>query len=188
MRKLPSIAEERTAWRRDAGLSLIEITISLALFTVGGLTMLGTMGSSMKLDVTNEQTARAVQAARSHLERMQTTEFRRIYATYNETKVDDPDGVGTAVGGLFEVVGLRELVEQGTVTMGKTIFPALETGELREDLDRPDLGFPRDLNGDGRIDDQNHSGDYVILPVLVDIRWQGASGERSVRFYTVLRP
>ena len=57
---------------------------------------------------------------------------------------------------------------------------------VREDLVDAELGLPRDLNGDNVVDDQNHAGDYIILPVCIVVRWQGMFGERSLRMVTML--
>jgi len=55
---------------------------------------------------------------------------------------------------------------------------------LREDYVDAKLGMPRDLNGDSLIDDLDHSGDYVVLPVHVQIRWRGNFGPRVYDLYT----
>ena len=48
------------------------------------------------------------------------------------------------------------------------------------------LGMPRDLNGDGVIDSEDHAGDYVLLPVKVRVNWRGITGDRSFEVCTVL--
>ena len=58
--------------------------------------------------------------------------------------------------------------------------------QVREDLVMPELGMPRDLSGDGVIDDQDHSLDYVLLPARIQIDWRGAGGDAHVEFHTVL--
>lgn len=60
------------------------------------------------------------------------------------------------------------------------------TLQLREDLTNELLGTPRDLNGDSIIDDQNHGGDYVILPVRVELRWASRLGDRKYAVQTIL--
>ena len=67
------------------------------------------------------------------------------------------------------------------------VFPSDAGGyALREDIKDASLGMPRDLNGDGVIDSENHAGDYVLLPVKVRIDWKGITGERSFEVCTVL--
>lgn len=43
-----------------------------------------------------------------------------------------------------------------------------------------DLGMPRDLNNDGRIDSKNVTESARLLPVIVRARWRGASGNREL--------
>ncbi len=73
--------------------------------------------------------------------------------------------------------------------MGKIVLPEFDAGsgvELREDLDLPELGMPRDLNGDGIVDSADHSADYRLLPVLLRLEWRGQSGHRQSEVRTIL--
>jgi hypothetical protein len=58
--------------------------------------------------------------------------------------------------------------------------------QLREDVVLPDLGMPRDLNGDGVVDASNHDVDYTLLPVLVRVRWRSASGTGQFELRTMI--
>jgi len=65
--------------------------------------------------------------------------------------------------------------------------PASDPGWiLREDVELPALGMPRDLNGDNLVDSEDHRGDYVLLPVCVRIRWTGRTGPQELRITTML--
>lgn len=64
--------------------------------------------------------------------------------------------------------------------------PVQGTWMLREDVEMPELGMPRDLNGDGVVDDLDHRGDAEILPICVRIAWKGRFGERSLEVYSLL--
>lgn len=55
---------------------------------------------------------------------------------------------------------------------------------LREDYLDLRFGMPRDLNGDSLIDNVDHSEDYLVLPVHVQIRWRGSFGPRQHDLYT----
>jgi len=57
---------------------------------------------------------------------------------------------------------------------------------LRENLELPDLGMPRDLTGDFVVDANDHSLDYTILPVAVRLVWDGENGQRQLVLYTLL--
>lgn len=63
---------------------------------------------------------------------------------------------------------------------------AVPDWQVREDFVDARLGMPRDLNGDSVIDAQDHSEDYLILPVRVRMRWQGVFGERTLDLYTMV--
>ena len=57
-----------------------------------------------------------------------------------------------------------------------------------ENLALPELGLPRDLNGDHQIDGADHSLDKRILPVLVRLRWRGPTGVSRMEFKTLVAP
>lgn len=63
---------------------------------------------------------------------------------------------------------------------------AVVTYELREDLQDPSLGMPRDLDGDNVIDAKNHALDYLVLPVRIELEWQSSSGVRRFSITTQL--
>ena len=55
-----------------------------------------------------------------------------------------------------------------------------------ETADVPELGLPRDLDGDGSADNKNVSGGYVLLPVRVDVTWTGMRGTETRSLYAFL--
>ncbi len=137
--------------------------------------------SSQKLARTNEENAIAYAAARLTAAELQGVPFDEIFASYNSDPSDDPDGAGTAPGGDFDARGLSPALDDADGFVGEIVFPEQATGvgtavALREDLALPELGMPRDLNGDGFPDGLDHAGDYIVLPVTIRVRWRGASG------------
>jgi type II secretory pathway pseudopilin PulG len=58
--------------------------------------------------------------------------------------------------------------------------------ELREDYQDEGLGLPRDLNGDSILDSLDHSKDYILLPILIRVKWEGENGPRLFEVYTML--
>ncbi len=162
------------------------------------------------LRVVGRENGIAADAASGVLEQMRNAEFSEVFALYNNDASDDPGGAGTAPGNRFLVEGLD--VAEG-VTDGchlEVILPQLAPGtptkldgtiweyedlsgeepeltwELREDYDAESLGFPRDLNGDSLIDSENHSEDYIILPILIRVEWKGRQGLRRYQVHTIL--
>jgi hypothetical protein len=59
---------------------------------------------------------------------------------------------------------------------------------LREDVKNTALGMPRDLDGDGLIDDKPKDASYIHLPVIVEVRWEGRMGPQTTRLVTWLTP
>jgi hypothetical protein len=70
--------------------------------------------------------------------------------------------------------------------VGRIRFPDTPNSELREDVYMPELGLPMDLNGDGIIDELDHSQDYKILPVIVEVQWVGKTGDREFSLHALL--
>jgi prepilin-type N-terminal cleavage/methylation domain-containing protein len=174
--------------RRTGGFTLIEILVVLAILTVSVGFMSGTVGTVGRLGPVNRETARALDAARGTVEEIRAgdaTAFAEVFARYNDDPADDPDGPGTAPGADFDAFELAAQDGDADGRVGKIEFPVVG-GELREDLVDPTLGMPRDLNGDGAIDALDHSGDYVVLPFRIHLRWTGPSGDRETRVYSTM--
>ncbi|MEM7305194.1 MAG: hypothetical protein AAF682_00920 [Planctomycetota bacterium] len=151
-----------------------------------GATM-GAVGSFVKLEESNRETAVAHFAARGMIEQMQDIPFEQIFAAYNEDAGDDPAGI--AAGPSFPVDGLDARADDADGMPGQILFPtpAGAPGSLREDLVSDDFDLPKDLNVDGAIDANDHADDYQLLPVRIRIEWRGASGNRSLEMQTLLR-
>lgn len=171
------------------GSTFVELSIAMTLLVlvVGGLgrVLVAALASSGQ----GAQHLRASEAARSMLEELHAQPFAQLFALYNEPTSDDPAGV-EAPGAGFAVQGLDALAGDEDGLPGEIVFPtvALADGEveLREDVDLPALGMPRDLTGDGDVDDVDHAGDYRILPVIVRVRWRGKAAGSSVEIKTLI--
>jgi len=57
--------------------------------------------------------------------------------------------------------------------------------ELREDFEQPQLGLPRDLDGNEVIDNLDHSSDYCVLPVELSVEWRGQACRRVLSNHTL---
>lgn len=132
----------------------------------------------------------AAEAVRVVLEQMRNEDFADLYALYNADPADDPDGEGTAPGNRFQVAGLAAMEDAPNGLVGEVIFPSAEVEpdvwQLREDMEDDRLGMPRDLNGDSLIDDQDHSADYLLMPICVRVEWAGRYGRRQLEMHTML--
>lgn len=179
----------RRAKCRQSGFTLIEVMVAIVLLSIAMLGFSRSVVSTMVASDTDREVRSATEASRAALERISGATFSEVFALYNSDDEDDPDGDGTAPGTAFDVAGLDALPGDEDGRVGEVLLPFLDTPggpQVREDLDIPELGMPRDLNGDGVIDDQDHSGDYVLLPVRVRLEWQGSGGPAQVEFHTVL--
>ena len=172
--------------RSTSGITMIELIISILILTVAAYMLSSTITASLSHTVAKREQAVAVEAAMNKMEEMRAEEFIDLFRIYNANPNDDPLGAGTAVGEEFDVVGLDAIVAEGgaVLPVGRVIIPQMGN-ELREDQVDPDLGLPRDLNGDFLVDGLDHSEDYLVLPVIVRIEWSGRLGPRSFEMSTM---
>jgi len=166
-------------------MTLVELMISVIILTLCCGMLVSTHSATSVHRDRNRERGIAVEAARGVVEDMHNWTFGAIYLMYNDDPADDPDGPGTAPGKHFAVEGLRPMADDPDGFVGEICMPA-ESGPLLENVVDADLGMPRDLNGDILIDDEDHSGDHIILPVRIVLRWDGVGGERVITMDTLL--
>ncbi len=174
--------------RSEGGFSLLEVTIAISVLTLALVGATGSILAGNRLQRVNRESAVAEDAVRQVLESMRGAALATTFARFNATAADNPAGV-VSPGATFAVEGLREPPENAGAPVGTIVFPAILDGgvlELREDFVDAELGMPADLNGDGAIDGADHSGDYRVLPVRVQVQWFGVSGTRTLAVETVL--
>jgi type II secretory pathway pseudopilin PulG len=172
------------------GFTFLELAVGMSILLVALLIFSSVVSAMAKQRTSNRETGLAVAAARNMLETLRSQDFTQVYARYNSNPADDPGAAGTAPGHRFAVAGLDPAADAADGLQGEVVFPVFQDPvaglQLREDMDIPVLGMPRDLSGDNLIDDQDHSGAYFILPVLVRIRWRSPSGIRQYEMATQL--
>jgi hypothetical protein len=170
---------------RRAGLSLVEVMVSLSICMIAMAMFSSAIISTSRLGADQRMTSLAANAGRSALEVLRTVTPSERFARFNADPADDPGGAGTAPGSFFAVDGLQPVADDPDGFVGEYVFVVTD-GKLRENAVDTLLGLPRDLNGDTLIDELDHSADYKILPVAVRIRWAGVTGPRSVTLYTMM--
>ncbi|MFT4539930.1 MAG: prepilin-type N-terminal cleavage/methylation domain-containing protein [Planctomycetota bacterium] len=173
----------------NGGFSMVEVMIAMVILVVGvsGYSS-AIISTSLSSETTREMRA-ATESAWSAMEEIQGTDFANSFASFNSDPADDPGVAGSAAGADFSVDSLSAVEGDADASVGEIILPAIWVEgdlQLREDADLPELGMPRDLSGDGVIDDLDHSDDYIILPVLVRMSWEGSSGPIELNFRTTL--
>lgn len=152
---------------------MVEVMLAMSILMVALLALTQSLVGSTSLNQVNRDTALAMDALRETVERLAgEPNFEDVF----DDIVANP---------YFDVRGLEPV--PGAPAVGEIIVPVVVTAggpELREDLDMPELGMPRDLNGVAGLG--NASDDYLLLPVLVRVRWVGAAGERMSEVRTIL--
>ncbi len=146
------------------------------------------MVSASKVSSSSHETTLAKEAARTQMETLMSMDYRQAFTRFNASAADDPAAPTLSPGANFNVEGLEPLEADADGMAGEIIFPAdsLNPTQLREDLSDVTLGCPMDLNGDQLIDSADHSSDFLCLPVVVRVTWQGASGPSQVQLRAVL--
>ena len=140
------------------GFSLLEVLIGTALATTSILGLGVVFISSQRShDMGIEETV-VSHAFRRTVEQMRGERFEDVETLYT--------------GYQFTV---DEVNASGTVTV-----------YVDETASVPELGLPRDLNGDGDDTDPDVSPDYNLLPVRVDITWSNMFGGQTRTLYTYL--
>jgi type II secretory pathway pseudopilin PulG len=167
------------------GFSLLDVTLSLALVAIGMGAMLYSMIEAKSLARYAQERSAAFAAAQSALESMQSETFSEVFARFNSIPGDDPAG-GVSPGDDFVVRGLTALPTDQDGMPGGIEFPG-NGAQLLENVADPDLGMPRDLNGDLQPPDGlDHAGDYIVLPVRIRVRWNGVRGSSNLTLITTL--
>jgi hypothetical protein len=171
--------------RGDGGFTAVEVIVTGAILAVGACALVAALVNAMTLASVNRETAVATEAAREIVERLHAIPCCVVLRSFNTDPYDDPEGAYTAPGASFRFDPGRGGDGEGNLT-ARISFPVGDGGLLREDSTDSHFGMPRDLNGDGTIDANDHSGDYVLLPLRVRVSWQGVTGLRFVETSTVL--
>lgn len=187
-RRTRAAGRQVRATRNRAGFSLLELLIAVGVLLFG---LLGFSQAVLRSAATNEaarESALAAEAARELLETMQVEDFQTLFRRYNADPADDPGVAGSAPGPNFAVAGLDPQTDDADGLVGRIEFPvvAAAPGVLREDLNLPAMGLPRDLDGDDVTDANDHADDYRLLPVIVRITWRGRATSSEAVFRTVL--
>jgi len=165
-------------------MTLIELVLVLGILAMAFGMLTSTLVANSRQRSVNRESAIAADGARDLFEQILNEDHEDVYALFNADPADDPGGVGTAPGHRFAFEGLAPVATAPDGMVAEIIMPALSPiqgeWELREDFVDGDLGMPRDLNGDSIIDDLNHADDYLLLPVRLEIEWQGRYGTRRM--------
>jgi hypothetical protein len=162
---------------------MFELTLVMVVLTVAMGMFTSTVNSTARQRSAKREAVIAAEGARRILEVMRAQEFQDLFALYNAYPGDDPEGPGSGPGADFVVPGLTPRAADADGLVGKILFGSPGPA-LSEQADYPELGYPRDISGNGDEDNDDHSGDYVLLPVQIRVEWVGAGGERALNVFT----
>ena len=165
-------------------MTLTELMVAMMVMTVSVYILSSTITATIAHSAGKRERVKAVEAVRSLLEEMRSLPCGELFARYNDDPTDDPEGVNSAPGRFFEVEGLEAQTGDADGFVGEIILPAT-VAPLLENVVDESLGLPRDLNGDALIDDKDHAGDYILLPVHIRVQWSGHVGDREFEMFTM---
>ena len=156
------------------GFTLVELSLAMTVLVVALVSISAATLRAHSLRRQNREHTLAHSAIRSISERIHSFSYITVEKT-PDTWVQDmlaTYGPGGTVGNTFDVEELNPVGAGGTV--GTILFVTDET--QTDAAVGAELGLPRDLNGDLDAVDNDVTGDARILPVVINISYQGGSG------------
>ncbi len=144
--------------RGDAGFTLVEVLSATILMTVSLIGLGLVFVSSQRSQEMGIEEAVVSHAIRRTVEQMRGEAFSDIATLYTGYEF-----TLASIGG------------SGMVTV-----------YVDETATVPELGLPRDLDGDGDATSNNVNPGYNLLPVQVDVPWPDSFGNQTRTLYTFL--
>ena len=166
---------ERTG---EAGISLIEVMVAVAVIMLGFLALGQTIVTTHTLERTSIERRTVLSTLRIVGEELRTVadDAASDPDTWAQTILDEL-AAGTRLGTNFTVQGLY--LQEGETTHG-TIEVITDERRTDADLGVP-LGMPRDLDADGDVDNGDVRATASMLPVVVTLKYRGLNGNRTIR-------
>lgn len=168
--------------QRQGGYSFVEVVVAVAILAIGMLSQASLTVTHVGQSALNKASRLAIDGIHNQIEDLKNHAFADVFKDYQGTPLQH-----------FAVPGLEPQDSDPDGAVGEIIFPTASdplVGNLvlREDLARPELGLPRDLDGDGAIDSTPKNATYQLLPVMIELRWKSPVGDRSMRVAVMLQP
>lgn len=175
----------RSAEKRR-GISVVELMIATLAVMVALSAFLRSIIGSLHLARNNRNTAIAAEATRGMIERLRSEDPTLVFAMYNGDVADDPPG--GAPGRHFAVPGLRPIPGDADGFVGEILFPTPtpDSGVLSENPATDFPNMPRDMNLDGDSTDNDVSGGYLLMPVIIRLQWSGSQGDLTYEVSTLV--
>lgn len=159
------------------GFSLLEVTLAMSVLVIAMMAISATTIRVHTLRRQNHERSVAENAVRMIAERIQSAArlARNDPAGWAQNMVAalSPGG---QIGNKFDLLELTPMDAAGSVG---SISVITDEGATDAAL-KVQLGMPRDLDGDGLVDNGDVGHSARLLPVIVAARWKGVSGEQEV--------
>lgn len=143
---------------RKSGFSLLEVVAGMVFLTIGLLGVGIVFVANQRSYEAALQESLVTHQFRYQVESIRSTPFDAIAAAHQGTTftVDEINGTGTV-----------------------TVF----VNESATGPDAVELGLPRDLDGDGATTTADVSGNYVLLPIKLEVTWTAMDGPQTRSHY-----
>ena len=176
----------RRSSRARRGISMVELMIATLAVMVALSAFLRSIVGSLHLARNNRNTAIAAEATRAMIEDIRRQDPAQVFALYNGDAADDP--VGGAPGRHFAVDGLRPTDGDADGFVGEILFPTPtpDSGQLSENPGTDFPNMPRDMNLDGDSADADVSANYLLIPIVIRLQWEGAQGDMTYEVSTLV--
>ncbi len=170
----------RRVKRVERGLGLIEVLIAVATGAIALLAHAAGVLRTHHLTKAEQTRTLAVQTVRSMVERLRDDDDW-ITLQSRLSALLDVTGGWHPISDLYGDIPVPEALGKTQMRIEIPRSPAVDSVllpglHLREDVPDAMFGLPFDLNGDGVIKPDPVEANYVILPVIVRLRWE-AHGE-----------
>jgi hypothetical protein len=158
--------------RRDAGLTIIDVTIAMGVLAVVMILIVASMTVTTQV--------RRYAAEKDTASEAMKSEVARIKSLGLEGALTDFRAASQQGHATFDVPGLgKAKVQAGSI--------ALITDETLTDEELGiSIGMPMDLDGDGFMDNQNTSVTATLVPVIATVTWEGVAGPSSLKTVIML--
>lgn len=173
--------------QRQSGFSLLEVMISLTIIAIALALLVSSMLAlthSRRQSNERHQVATVMSRALETLESMGPTNAYTGYAPAPDGTPFPSDGAGNADS--FDIDGLQGIA----AGIGATIQVSFVVDETEND---PELGLPRDLDGDGEINNTNVAAldddgevQATILPVRLSANWRSFNGQNRTLTWSAM--
>lgn len=156
----------------ETGMTILELMVAMGIFAMVLLLIMASVivTEEVRRFAGEKDTAR--EAMENELARLQSLGFQGV--------IDEVAASGVGMNLPFTVLGLdRGMVPSGQVSV------VLDETVADADLGI-EFGMPRDLDGDGLVDNIDTSATATLIPMVASVTWTGVAGTQTLRTVIVM--